>query len=369
MCIRDRVSTQSTWGLLFDKRTITDRQRERRHIQRVREEECFLLQMSKITVVISRESDRGGEGKMITIDPNWTLSTLLQRCGAKLDIDAKRILLSDGTVLSGLMQLSEGDQLYISDVSASPNFYISLNAEKIFPPFSLFSDFFFPDFLEFLQKEEVAKSRSLIQTESIFNDEIVTKNVPMNEVFTVALMGAATVGKSAITLRFTANIFQEEYVSTIEDNFKRVTSVNGKPCEIDILDTAGEEEFESLRTTWMEKREAFVLVYSVDKRKTFEELNKFYKLLAFKHPNKEFLLVIVGNKIDLPEETRQVKREDGEAFAREHNAKFFETSAKTNINIDQIFLYLVSELRKRRISKTKQSQPKKKSFWDYCSLI
>eukprot|EP01016_Furgasonia_blochmanni_P038287 TRINITY_DN4608_c0_g1_i2.p1 TRINITY_DN4608_c0_g1~~TRINITY_DN4608_c0_g1_i2.p1 ORF type:complete len:334 (+),score=76.70 TRINITY_DN4608_c0_g1_i2:64-1065(+) len=333
MCIRDRVSTQSTWGLLFDKRTITDRQRERRHIQRVREEECFLLQMSKITVVISRESDRGGEGKMITIDPNWTLSTLLQRCGAKLDIDAKRILLSDGTVLSGLMQLSEGDQLYISD------------------------------------KEEVAKSRSLIQTESIFNDEIVTKNVPMNEVFTVALMGAATVGKSAITLRFTANIFQEEYVSTIEDNFKRVTSVNGKPCEIDILDTAGEEEFESLRTTWMEKREAFVLVYSVDKRKTFEELNKFYKLLAFKHPNKEFLLVIVGNKIDLPEETRQVKREDGEAFAREHNAKFFETSAKTNINIDQIFLYLVSELRKRRISKTKQSQPKKKSFWDYCSLI
>ena len=113
--------------------------------------------------------------------------------------------------------------------------------------------------------------------------------------YNIAIMGAAAVGKSSITLQFVQKQFIEEYNNTLEDKFTKNTTIDGKLCVLDILDTSGEDEFNSLRSLWMQKREGFIFVFSVDNPKSFEELNNFYSLykITFKKYVEVFLLFFI----------------------------------------------------------------------------
>merc|ERR1739848_696343 len=68
----------------------------------------------------------------------------------------------------------------------------------------------------------------------------------------VTLMGRSGVGKSAMTLRYTKEFFVEKYESTIEDQYEKNAVVNGIPACVSILDTAGQENYSSLRRSWMQ---------------------------------------------------------------------------------------------------------------------
>ena len=94
------------------------------------------------------------------------------------------------------------------------------------------------------------------------------------------MVGAGGVGKSAITIRYTQDTFLDEYDPTIEDSYRKAVTLNGQACLLDILDTAGQEEYKSMRDQYMRVGEGFLLVYSVTSKVSLNELNNYRYVFA-----------------------------------------------------------------------------------------
>lgn len=187
----------------------------------------------------------------------------------------------------------------------------------------------------------------------------------------IAIMGPAAVGKSCITLRYVQRKFVDLYVNTVEDIFNKIDSIDGKVCKLSILDTSGEEEFHALIQLWMRDRDGFIFVYNVANKKSLEELDTYFSTINIIFPDKEVPLILVANKIDLK---REVTMEEGMMLAKKYKAEYFEVSAKTGHNVDNLFTCLVKKLRKMKEPVGGEKIiDKEKSFWDkikdMCNLI
>jgi len=160
------------------------------------------------------------------------------------------------------------------------------------------------------------------------------------------IMGCGGVGKSAITLQLMQNRFIEGHDPTIEDSYQKYINVDGKPCRLDILDTAGQEEFKSMRSQYMRQGQGYILVYSVTDRASFEKTKEFHdEVVRAKGGKENVVMVMVGNKCDLKDD-RQVTTEEGEKKAEEYGTPlFFETSAKTNTNVQNVFDQIIRRCR------------------------
>ena len=107
---------------------------------------------------------------------------------------------------------------------------------------------------------------------------------------------------------------------------------------IEILDTAGQEEFMALRKQWMRDSEVFLLVYSINSKDSFEQLNSFVEQIKEVKSEDPYSMVLIGNKSDL-EDQRKVTKEEAQSFANQNNFDFFiETSAKTAHNVEKAFV-------------------------------
>ncbi|OSX67772.1 hypothetical protein POSPLADRAFT_1038168 [Postia placenta MAD-698-R-SB12] len=162
----------------------------------------------------------------------------------------------------------------------------------------------------------------------------------------VAVLGDGGVGKTALAVQFTLNCFVETYDPTIEDAYRKQLVVDKRMCFVEVIDTAGQEEYATLRDQWVREGQGFILVYSIASRATFERLDVFRQaMLKVKRQKPVFMLV--GNKCDKQYE-REVSREEGAALARNFGCDFLETSAKTAINVERLFVDLVRLLRQTR---------------------
>eukprot|EP01084_Bolivina_argentea_P104323 186808_1 len=90
--------------------------------------------------------------------------------------------------------------------------------------------------------------------------------------YRIVIFGSGGVGKSALTIRLVTNSFLDEYDPTIEDSYRKSVQIDGSPALLDILDTAGQEEFSSMRDEWMREGEGFGFVYSITDKSTFEAI-------------------------------------------------------------------------------------------------
>ena len=86
---------------------------------------------------------------------------------------------------------------------------------------------------------------------------------------------AGGVGKSALTIQFIQNHFVEEYDPTIEDSYRKQAVIDGETCLLDILDTAGQEEYSAMRDQYMRTGEGFLCVFAVDNMKSFEDIESY----------------------------------------------------------------------------------------------
>jgi len=164
----------------------------------------------------------------------------------------------------------------------------------------------------------------------------------------VAVLGDGGVGKTALAVQFTLNCFVETYDPTIEDAYRKQLVVDNKMCFVEVIDTAGQEEYATLRDQWVREGQGFILVYSIASRATFERLEVFRQaMLKVKRHRPVFMLV--GNKCDKQYE-REVSREEGAAMARDFGCRFLETSAKTAQNVEKLFTDLVRLLRSSKES-------------------
>ncbi|KAL9646756.1 hypothetical protein ABK040_001178 [Willaertia magna] len=163
--------------------------------------------------------------------------------------------------------------------------------------------------------------------------------------FKVAVVGGGGVGKSALTIQFIQNVFIEEYDPTIEDSYRKHVKVDDKPAFLEILDTAGQEEYKALRDNYMRSADGFLLVFDVTQKKSFQEIEEFYEHILRVKDCDSFPMVLVGNKCDLESE-RGVTTNEAKLRAKEMEIKYIETSARKRLNIDECFMELIRDIRK-----------------------
>jgi len=137
----------------------------------------------------------------------------------------------------------------------------------------------------------------------------------------------------------------DEYDPTIEDSYRKQCVIDDEVALLDVLDTAGQEEYGAMREQYMRTGEGFLLVYSITSRNSFEEISTFHQQILRVKDKDTFPVVVVANKCDLEYE-RQVGMNEGRDLARHFNCKFIETSAKQRINVDEAFSQLVREIRR-----------------------
>jgi len=180
--------------------------------------------------------------------------------------------------------------------------------------------------------------------------------------YKIVVMGSGGVGKSAITVQFTQNTFVKKYDPTIEDSYRKQIEVDEEQCVLEIMDTAGTEQFTTTRDLYMKNGNGFVLVYSIAAASTVQDLPQLKQRICKVKDKEDVPIVLVGNKCDL-EDRREVSKDDGQAMSDSfgRSCRFFESSAKAKINIDEIFREIV------RMINT--YDPPKRTGGGRCSLL
>lgn len=194
--------------------------------------------------------------------------------------------------------------------------------------------------------------------------------------YRIVIVGSGATGKSSMTIRFIQNFFVDDYDPTIEDSYRKQVAVDGEACLMDILDTAGQEEYSAMRDQYMRSGQGFILVYAINNKLSFNEIDSFRNQLIRVKDMDNVPTVLVGNKCDL-EEQREVPRLQGINKAKEFNCPFFETSALECINVQETFYQIVREIRKelyppKKLSNTPRNGIKKsisRSNLKGCSLF
>ena len=131
--------------------------------------------------------------------------------------------------------------------------------------------------------------------------------------YKIVVLGAGAVGKSSLTVRYVTGDFLDEYDPTIEDYYRKLVEVDGEPAFMDILDTAGQEEFSSMQDEFFRQGKGFLLIYSIISMDSFQHAKTLRDKIkrARDDPDKKLALVLCGNKCDL-EIQRQVPKSEGQ---------------------------------------------------------
>eukprot|EP00048_Salpingoeca_helianthica_P014749 m.223333 g.223333 ORF g.223333 m.223333 type:complete len:194 (-) comp16233_c0_seq1:446-1027(-) len=184
--------------------------------------------------------------------------------------------------------------------------------------------------------------------------------------YKLVVVGGGGVGKSALTIQFIQSHFVDEYDPTIEDSYRKQCVIDDEVALLDILDTAGQEEYSAMREQYMRTGEGFLLVYSITDKSSFEEIQSFCQQILRVKDKDEFPMILVGNKADLENE-RQVSTQEGKDLGKTLKIFHLETSAKQRVHVDTAFHELVRIIRKyNKENMPASAKPKKKGG---CSIL
>ncbi|MFX1521301.1 MAG: Rab family GTPase [Promethearchaeota archaeon] len=173
-------------------------------------------------------------------------------------------------------------------------------------------------------------------------------------IFKIIAIGDGQTGKTSIIRRYVHEEFDPKYVKTIgvAHALKRLV-IGEDEVTLTIWDTGGQELFNVVRPNYYRAASGGLIVYDVTNKESFDHLEKWFNDIH-KHCG-EMPIIIIGNKIDLKEE-KFISTEEGERYALQKGAKFFETSAKTGENVVDV----MEELTKLILSEKKSKSLKKK---------
>eukprot|EP01016_Furgasonia_blochmanni_P005403 TRINITY_DN120_c0_g1_i4.p1 TRINITY_DN120_c0_g1~~TRINITY_DN120_c0_g1_i4.p1 ORF type:complete len:215 (+),score=38.10 TRINITY_DN120_c0_g1_i4:302-946(+) len=171
-------------------------------------------------------------------------------------------------------------------------------------------------------------------------------NIDYDFMTKVIIVGDSGVGKTCMLVRFCENTFTPNYIMTIGIDFKfRTITVDGQRVKLQIWDTAGQERFRTITETFYKGAGGIILAYSSDDRKSFDNVEGWIHQITEKaDPN--LCRVLVATKSDV--DKKAVDPKEGQELASRYGIMFFETSAKSNLGIDDCFSQLAKEIIKTR---------------------
>jgi len=181
---------------------------------------------------------------------------------------------------------------------------------------------------------------------------------PTDRQYKQVVVGGGGVGKSALTIQFIQSHFVQDYDPTIEDSYRKQCVIDDRVAHLDILDTAGQEEFSAMREQYMRTGEGFLLVFSVTDRSSFDEIPRFNMQILRVKDKDEFPMILVGNKSDLENE-RTVSTAEAQEIGRQLRIPYLESSAKLRTNVDAAFYDLVRAIRRLQDQMVDNSKDKK----------
>ena len=167
-----------------------------------------------------------------------------------------------------------------------------------------------------------------------------------NEIYTykILILGNSSVGKTSFLVRFCDGTFEEEAITTVGvDCKKKFIKRNNKNIKLNIMDTAGQERFRSIAKNMFKNADGIILMYDVTNEKSFIEIKDWISSIKEATDLEKIGLVIAGNKIDLKDEI-VIDENRKKTFEEKQKLKIIETSAKSNINVDEVFIELIDKL-------------------------
>ncbi|XP_068877540.1 ras-related protein Rab-17 [Aphelocoma coerulescens] len=181
--------------------------------------------------------------------------------------------------------------------------------------------------------------------------------------YKVVLLGSMSVGKSSLAYRYVKNDFRELLPTVGCSFFTQTLNLDEATVKFEIWDTAGQEKYQSVCHLYYRDAHAALLVYDIAKKQTFSRAKVWLEELEKKFLPDEIVIALVGNKTDLAAE-REVTTEEGEEFAQTKGLLFMETSAKSNHQVNDIFMCIVQELLRREKEKASKPSPYGRSTVD-----
>jgi len=168
-----------------------------------------------------------------------------------------------------------------------------------------------------------------------------------DHLFKLLLIGDSAVGKTCILFRFADDNFNTSFISTIGIDFKiKTVDIDGKRVKLQIWDTAGQERFHTITTSYYRGANGIMMVYDISNPKSFDNIQKWLRNIT-DFASEDVIRILLGNKCDM-EEKRMISTNRGQEIASQNGIKFYETSAKNNININEAFMTLATDILRRQ---------------------
>ncbi|KAK9395400.1 ras-related protein Rab-35 [Crotalus adamanteus] len=195
-----------------------------------------------------------------------------------------------------------------------------------------------------------------------------------DHLFKLLIIGDSGVGKSSLLLRFADNTFSGSYITTIGVDFKiRTLVINGERVKLQIWDTAGQERFRTITSTYYRNTHGVIIVYDVTNAESFVNVKRWLHEIGQNCDN--VCKILVGNKCeDLSR--KQVETADARWFSEQMGVRLFETSAKENLNVEEMFnaiTTMVLRMKQENLARRQQqnevvkiNKPKKKPSVKKC---
>jgi len=180
---------------------------------------------------------------------------------------------------------------------------------------------------------------------------------PYDMLIKLLLIGDSGVGKSCLLCRYSDDVFNSNFITTIGIDFKiRTIELDGSKIKLQIWDTAGQERFRTITQAYYRGAMGILLVYDVTDDKSFNNIRTWMRNIK-QHANEQVVKVLLGNKCDMPDK-KMVTYEQGADLAKEYQIKFFETSAKTNVNVEEAFTTIARMIKDKKPPSPVEPQPK-----------